>query len=580
MRISVYVYWDRAGKLRNYALYAIANLKEVSDSVLVVINGCLLNEDRVKLEKMGVIPYVRENKGYDFGAYRDAILRICEADKYDEILIMNSSVYGPLFPLSEVIGEMQSRHLDFWGITQWYKGNPWPDHLQSYFLFFNRRVVKSLEFKNFFKDLPEILTRSEAIEKGETRLTLFFKKAGFKYGSYISPEFFAKRYPDPTIIYSDELVKLRCPFIKRKVFTENTGDLIIPKDANSLLEVISKESNYDLSYIYDDLINTSEQHLFKSNLVGTHIVPEDWLVADAKDAKAAVVIYVWFLDMVRGWSKILGRTPDNCDIYIISSKRELLEEYKKEFKTERKNIYYRLQPNRGRSESAYYVTCRDVLEKYDFVCLMHDKKMEHMGWSCYGETMLRHQIECLLASKNYICNIFSLFKQNPKIGIIMPIMPFPYKLYQQLPQSFYGNYEVEAKKFLQKIKINVPFDTKPDFPLGGMFWVRKNALNSLFRKDWTYSDFPAEPLKTDGEINHILERVVPVIAQDSGYASISVTNPRYAAEFLEYFKNEYIECHSVTNATRSTIVTYQEFKHVVKYFLTRKIKEYLRLIKF
>ena len=50
-----------------------------------------------------------------------------------------------------------------------------------------------------------------------------------------------------------------------------------------------------------------------------------------------------------------------------------------------------------------------------------------------------------------------------------------------------------------------------------MFWVRKGALTKLYELDLDWEDYPQEPLEYDGTILHAIERLLPIIAEESGY---------------------------------------------------------------
>ena len=61
-----------------------------------------------------------------------------------------------------------------------------------------------------------------------------------------------------------------------------------------------------------------------------------------------------------------------------------------------------------------------------------------------------------------------------------------------------------------------------------MFWFRPKALQHLLDQGWKYSDFPKEPIRTDGTILHAIERIYPFVVQNSGYYCGWVLNDDYA----------------------------------------------------
>ena len=58
-------------------------------------------------------------------------------------------------------------------------------------------------------------------------------------------------------------------------------------------------------------------------------------------------------------------------------------------------------------------------------------------------------------------------------------------------------------------------------------------MEKLFTCDLDYSDFKEEPLPVDGELNHVLERIIIYVAQNAGYYSGIVENLEYAALDLQ-----------------------------------------------
>ena len=56
-----------------------------------------------------------------------------------------------------------------------------------------------------------------------------------------------------------------------------------------------------------------------------------------------------------------------------------------------------------------------------------------------------------------------------------------------------------------------------NFPIGTMFWARKNALAPLYKLELRWEDYPDEPIGYDATILHALERVIPLVASSQGY---------------------------------------------------------------
>jgi len=191
-----------------------------------------------------------------------------------------------------------------------------------------------------------------------------------------------------------------------------------------------------------------------------------------------------------------------------------------ELKSSKFKYEIRIQPNRGRNEAAYWITCSDVINSFDYICLLHDKKTSIVNPPVRGMYWNRHCWNSLLFSPEYVLNVIKLFDSNPSIGILMPTVP----IFSKWPDFIFnrewaGDREL-ALEIFDRLKLSVPFDEHPAAPWGTMFWVRGRAMQAFYRYSWTISDFPEEPIKPhDGTVLHALERMYPMIAQESGFLS-------------------------------------------------------------
>lgn len=66
-------------------------------------------------------------------------------------------------------------------------------------------------------------------------------------------------------------------------------------------------------------------------------------------------------------------------------------------------------------------------------------------------------------------------------------------------------------------------------PLGTMFWFRPRALNGLLDREWSFDDFPPEPINIDGTILHYIERAYGYVAQSNGYYPAYIFSDRFAS---------------------------------------------------
>jgi len=178
-RVVIFVHYDKFGQVRDYALHYLRALRDAGVSVLFVSNSGKLKAGAIESLKplcFGII--VRRNIGYDFGAWREGLEYLKGSlDQLEWLAIANDSLYGPLTPLAPVFAQMDFTKVDVWGLTD---SNQRTWHLQSFFIAFSRRVLRSTAWYNFWRDMRPVRSKSWAIRNGELKITEVLMKAGFK----------------------------------------------------------------------------------------------------------------------------------------------------------------------------------------------------------------------------------------------------------------------------------------------------------------------------------------------------------------------------------------------------------------
>jgi lipopolysaccharide biosynthesis protein len=228
-RIIFFVHYDPENKLCSHDIKLVKSLSEHSSYFVLISNSLLTSVEKMKLEPYVSEIILRENKGYDFGAWRDALIRFGfdGLNEYDQVILVNNSVYEPIYDLSRVFAEMDRKLIDFWGIML----NPEiyneahlektiaAEYIQPYFMAFEKQVISNDDFKAFWMNAEDAELQKEVIVGYEIELTQLLSNAGFKYDVYI-PEtrYIAKYLNDYSFPYTNPygLLVLGSPFIKKK----------------------------------------------------------------------------------------------------------------------------------------------------------------------------------------------------------------------------------------------------------------------------------------------------------------------------------------------------------------------------
>lgn len=250
--------------MSEYVKYLLSQLKSVISYQVVVVNGLLQSESKEILLQLADKLLIRENKGFDAGAYKDIFQNyIFEAElkKYDEIVFCNDSFYGPLFPFTEVWDRMEDSRADFWGITRHPKGmfgdgSLFPAHIQTYFLTIKKSLFLSYEFQKFWEQEVDYESQFvDVIKNFEIKFTNYFEEKGFN--SIVLSELpgydqvIAHYNENPYMAYSYELISQRIiPVLKRKSLLLSHNYL---KKALQAYEYISKKTAYPEQLIVDHI---------------------------------------------------------------------------------------------------------------------------------------------------------------------------------------------------------------------------------------------------------------------------------------------------------------------------------------
>ena len=556
-RVAIYCFYDSKGIVDDYVFYYLAQLSKLCEKILFVSNGELESQSLSKLKSLPYVDfYKRKNEDFDAGAFKFGFEQIGDDIlQYDQLVLSNNSFFGPVYPLEEAFDEMQARAklkpIDFWGMTihprleeriaDCQQFDYINEHVQSYFVVFNKNVISSDIFKNFLRNLPKLATFNEAVCLYELRLTYVLSQAGFKYDSYVDQNKFPSG--NITILYPYDLVKeAKMPLIKRKAFlADYQHSFAISRGhfVKDVLNFIKEKTDYDVSHIWQHLLRTSTMSQIRMNLqlnkiLDTHNVtfPE---TKKERRPTAALILYIYYAENIDGCFEYAKNVPDSTDLYMISAKQEVLDLCRKKLAQNSnygfKECHFVKKINKGRDLSSYLIDCSHVFNEYDYVCYFHDKKSPQLDNQIATREFFDHCMECLLPSKQFAVNVINNFEMDDNLGLLVP-PPLVWGQFYATEYLLHPDNAALIKELISDLDLNVPFDPTPVAPYGDMFWIRGKAALKLFNKKWTYEDLPPEPLAEDGTLMHALERILPFVAQSSGFYTSWLMSDVYAPIFI------------------------------------------------
>ena len=165
------------------------------DYLFIVCNFIPEKKDRIFLEDNCGQVLIRDNKGFDGGAVKDAISMLflgkigVSIDDFDELVIVNDTFYGFFYPIQPFFDWFRDSDNDFAGFIKNDGGYVWmerniPAHVQGYFITVKKRMFLDDSFKGYWEKLGYPQTTTDNIFDFEYGFSEFFSSKGFKFDGF------------------------------------------------------------------------------------------------------------------------------------------------------------------------------------------------------------------------------------------------------------------------------------------------------------------------------------------------------------------------------------------------------------
>ncbi len=559
-RCVIYFIYDKDGIIDDYVIDQLKDLRNNAQHIHCVINGKLSHDGKLALEQVADDIYVRENKGVDVGAYKAAIeyLTWDFIRTFDELVVMNNTCFGPVYPFKDCFDWAKKQDVDLWGLTLDNKFlseeaknclhcSKRKTLYQSQFIVFRSSLYKDSFLKKFYDEIP---TTCDYYYSGlfyEYSFPGYFEEHGYKSAVYCDTD--DTNYPllhNPTML----LKKFRIPLFKRRSFFHHYSDALYNTAGEATSELISyleKNTDYDMSKVWKSVLRTSSLSDIVRCAQLRRILPKNHALAKNHASKIGVVFHFYYPDLFDENLDFLENFPESTDFLITVSSEEKERILKDKLNKRNLNVNVKLIENRGRDVSALLIGAKDFIKNYDLVCFAHDKKSIHNVPQSSGRSFAFKLNDNLFCTKEYVLNVINMFENENRLGMAFPGNPNHGQYLKNDATGWTCNFE-NTKKLLDDFGLSVKINphTSCVAPLGTCFWFRPKVLEKLMNgfdgKGWNYKDFPAEPTgKVDGLILHAIERSYAYFAQDAGFYPVYLYNDKYAAidltnlEFQTYY---------------------------------------------
>ncbi|UZN01918.1 rhamnan synthesis F family protein [Cellulomonas sp. S1-8] len=173
--------------------------------------------------------------------------------------------------------------------------------------------------------------------------------------------------------------------------------------------------------------------------------------------------------------------------------------------------------NRGRDLAPLFTGLgHDVLDGYDLVLHVHGKRSPHVAGDVADRWRTFLWENLVGGSARMMDTVCAAFAADERLGLVAPEDPH---------LNDWDLNRDEGERLAKRLGLTTPLTTHLDFPMGGMFWARTDALRPLLDAQLQWEEYPAEPLPIDGTMLHALERIIPFAVEQSGYRFAKTSVP-------------------------------------------------------
>ena len=187
----------------------------------------------------------------------------------------------------------------------------------------------------------------------------------------------------------------------------------------------------------------------------------------------------------------------------------------------------RVVPNRGRNFGPFVAAFAPEIAAHDYVLHLHTKRSLFTG---SDQAHWRDQlVSSLVGSPAVAGAALQLLAgeaggpgtadeagapSRPPIGLVFPTTAttMPHWAHHWLSNA------AAAPGLFARLSVGrFPTGGYFEYPVGGMFWARVDAIRPLLDAGLTFDDFPVESRQTDGTLAHVIERCFVPLVQSRGY---------------------------------------------------------------
>ena len=562
--VLIYVAFCPIGKLSDLQIDTINSFVNQWYKVIVVVNSghySLCVHPGITKASACII---RENVGYDFGAWRLACKIFLSLNKAHSITFTNDSiVFLDDLKNSELLRlRINDYAADVVCLTQNTENR---NHLQKYFFTLKSTAIKkgalSLIINNDY-----YLLKDQLIWMLELELWDKFSDLGLKISEVFAHQKSADERKNPTIHYWKELCDQGFPLLKLQLFTSGLCQLeepefmavLKPSQIELIKEHLNERNEAITYYHHPDLeLNSPPQNALPTparfgdigqlqayNPPSSHIpsveVPlygiDNIKLSELRKVPILAVIHCFYVDIVGQILERISTVSSILQLQVVctTDTSEKSTELNRLLAKYQLDGFVVITQNRGRDVAPFLIEGAKYIKDAKFILHLHTKKSPHHSkLSNWGDFLFDN----LIGSKDIILSNLLLLSQGT-VGLV-----YSEHFAEVKDLRNWGFDFNHAKEILQRLGVNLSSDMLLEFPSSTMFWARTEAIQPLFDLNLDYRDFEEESGQIDGTLAHAMERSILYVVEHQGFYGIKVLDKfskqksacwKLAADELDY----------------------------------------------
>jgi lipopolysaccharide biosynthesis protein len=518
-------------KLTDQQIKIIKFYQDAGIYPFVVINCTCPLQFTFPADLSGASWFIRENIGFDFGAWKEAFGKISVLQVFDHIILANDSIIPVGEPeiLRVLINRAQNLNYDIVFATISHEIRP---HGQSFFFVLMAPAAKSF-MTDYLLSLKSHSDKIALIQEVETTMLATMIDADLSVSAAFRVEEAEQTAVNPTILYWETLLEQGFPFIKAQLFSSG---LLSYEDER----VRRWLSDYQIVILEDHLAgrNSGEGpqsqlwdqsfRTFKGDGSGRSAFTRDltWLtpvhfdplpvershfLTEKPEFTVCVQVHMYFSDVFEEITSYISNILGEFDLFVTTdteTKKAVITRLLKPLSFVKK-VEVIICPNHGRDVKPFLTQLSGVFDRYDIIAHLHTKKAETVEW---GDLWRTNILENLIGTSDRVNSILSSFHSDQGLGLIIPQ---PYLKIAPLVE--WAGLKDSTEAVLAIIGTPVTLPESVMFPAGNMFWARTVAIRQTLGYDWTNVDFDLENGQVGETIMHAIERHWAYLAAFNGF---------------------------------------------------------------